>query len=46
MQDIPKISAAELKQYKKRSLFSEVWHNYKKNPSAMICILVKRFSIK
>ncbi len=40
MQDIPKISAAELKQYKKRSLFSEVWHNYKKNPSAMIALFL------
>ena len=40
MEKYQKISAAELKQYKKRSLFQEVWRNYKKNPSAMIGLII------
>ena len=40
MSEHRKISASELKQYKKRSLLSEVWRNYKKNPSAMIALFI------
>ncbi len=35
-----KFTAAELQQYKKRSMFGEVWRNYKKSPSAMIGLVV------
>jgi peptide/nickel transport system permease protein len=35
-----RVSASELKQYKKRSLMQEVWRNYKKNPSAMIGLVI------
>ena len=35
-----KFTSAELQQYKKRSMFSEVWRNYKKSPSAMIGLVV------
>ena len=28
------------KQYKKRSIAAEVWRNYKKNPSAMIALVL------
>lgn len=40
MSEERKISAEELKKYKKRSLFAEVWRNYKKNPSAMIGLFI------
>lgn len=33
-------TSEELQQYKKRSLMSEVWRNYKKSPSAMIGLVV------
>ena len=35
-----KITAEELKAYKKRSFAQEVWRNYKKSPSAMIGLIL------
>ena len=35
-----KATASGQKQYKKRSLAAEVWRNYKKNPSAMIALVL------
>ncbi|MBR0171376.1 MAG: ABC transporter permease [Lachnospiraceae bacterium] len=40
MESRKKISAEELKKYKKRSLFADVWHNYKKSPSAMLGLIL------
>lgn len=33
-------TAEELQAYKKRSMFSEVWRNYKKSPSAMVGLII------
>lgn len=35
-----KISAEELKQYKKRSMAAEVWRNFKKNRTAMVGLFI------
>lgn len=40
MEEKRKFSPAELKKYKKRSMLSEIWRNYKKSPSAMIGLIV------
>lgn len=40
MESTHKITAEELKKYKKRSLFADVWHNYKKSPSAMVGLVL------
>ena len=35
-----RISLDEYKKYKKRSLAADVWHNYKKSPSAMVGLIL------
>lgn len=35
-----KITADELKGYKKRSLWQEIWRNYRKSPSAMVGLII------
>ncbi|MBR1989437.1 MAG: ABC transporter permease, partial [Firmicutes bacterium] len=34
------INVENKEQYKKRSMWAEVWRNYKKNPSAMIGLVI------
>ncbi len=34
------VDIAEIKQYKKRSMWAEIWRNYKKNPSAMVGLAI------
>ena len=35
-----KITADELRSYQKRSLWQEIWRNYRKSPSAMIGLII------
>ena len=35
-----KYSAEELKKYKKRSMWAEVWRNFKKNRTAMVGLFI------
>ena len=35
------INVENKEQYKKRSMWAEVWRNYKKNPSAMIGLVTE-----